>query len=214
MIGLSARAALLAGIILVAPGGCERPSASPAPADTPSPATVPVVSDPATLPAASQPVSSIMHLGGQPTIFPPARLRIESDGQRLVALLFSDDPRDALKDNYTGNSYYLRMPLDVSDQEELGQATWQFTAPSGADREDTPYGIYIGGRKAQLTPFQVMGRFRVDEAAGDTVVMLTGQFKLVDETTRRGPPQLISVAAEMPVAVDSDIEKKAVLQDQ
>lgn len=150
-----------------------------------------------------------MHIGGQSTVFPPARLRIESDGQRLIALLFSDDPRDALKDNYTGNSYYLRMPLDVSELDELAAATWQFTASSSADREDTPYGIYIGGRKAQLTPFQVTGRFAVDEPTGATSVMLSGQFKLVDESTRRGPVQLVGVAAEMPVKVDSDVERKA-----
>ena len=208
MIGRAAGAVFSIAIGFACAGGCERSDAPAPQAESPPPATTPAEVEPATLPAASQPVSSIMHIGGQPTVFPPARLRIESDGQRLVALLFSDDPRDALKDNYTGNSYYLRMPLDVSELEELGSATWQFAASSSADREDTPYGIYIGGRKAQLTPFQVMGRFSVDEPTGATHVMLSGQFKLVDETTRRGPVQLVGVAAEMPVKVDADIEPK------
>ena len=213
MIRRCAGAALLLGVALAATGlsgGCEEPQPAPAPppgdvAPATTPATKPM---PATAPA-TQPVSSVMNIGGHASVFPPARLRLETDGLHLIALLFSDDPRDALKDNYTGNSFYLRMELDIDDPAKLADATWQYATRSTSEREDSPYGIYLGGRKVRLSPFQVTGRFKVNqgEPTGVTSVLFSGQFIIVDESTRRGPAQVVLVAAEMPVKVDSDLRQ-------
>src|SRR5258705_264153 len=74
-----------------------------------------------------------------------------------------------------------------------------YPAPSGGDREDSPYGIYLGGKKLQLQPFEVQGAFKVNEEG--TAALISGQFQVVDDSTGRGPPQLIVVAANLPVRV-------------
>jgi len=143
-----------------------------------------------------------MNIAGHMTVFPAARMRLETDGQHLVALVFSDDPKAALKNNYTGNSFYLRMELDIDDRDKLADATWHYIAPSSGDREDSPYGIYLGGRKQQLQPYDVQGRFKVSDDG--TFALLSGQFQLVDEVLDRGPAQLFVVSAELPVKIDAD----------
>ena len=199
----------LLGMVLIV--GCEKPSAqstSSSPAPTSAPSEI-VTTAPATAPiaATTQPANSILNINGHSTPFPPARMRLETDGQHVVALVFSDDPKDALKDNYTGNSFYLRMELDIDSPEKLAEANWHFTAPSSGDREDSPYGIYLGGKKLQLQPYDVMGRFKVGEGGG-TDVLLSGQFQVVEEATTRGPPQLVPIGADIPVRVDAPDAKK------
>jgi hypothetical protein len=165
-----------------------------------------------------------MNINGHLTTFPAARVRLESDGRNLVALLYSNDPREALKSNYAGNSFYLRMVLDIDDASKLNDARWSYTAPSsGGDREaDSPYGIFLGGRKIALQPFDVKARFKVESAdasgggggggaspttnpsgGGATTVLLSGQFRILDDTPGRGPAQVLPVTAELPVQVDA-----------
>src|SRR4051812_23839538 len=95
--------------------GCDRAPVQPL-SPNGSPTTVPTTAPTTTAsvaPAASQPAPSLININGHSTVFPAARMRLESDGQHVVALVFSDDPKDALKDNYIGNSFYLRMELDI-----------------------------------------------------------------------------------------------------
>jgi hypothetical protein len=193
----------IAGMTIVsAMAGCDRPPAQ----SVPAPTTVPAPAATTTASAAStQPLNSLININGHSTAFPPARMRLETDGQHLVALVFSDDPKDALKDNYTGNSFYLRMELDVDSTEKLADANWHYTAPSSGDREDSPYGIYLGGKKIQLQPYDVMGRFKITD--GGTAVLLSGQFQVVEEATTRGPPQLVPVGADVPVRIEAETAK-------
>jgi hypothetical protein len=139
------------------------------------------------------------------TLFPAARLRLESDGQRLVALLFSDDPKDALRDNYTGNSFYLRFDLDVDSANQLADATWHYTAPSSGNSDsDSPYGIYLGGRKMQLQPYDFRGRFKCGDEG--TELLMSGQFKILNDTAEHGgPAQMVPVTADVPVRVEGDL---------
>ena len=154
----------------------------------------------------TQPASSLMNINGHLTSFPPARLRLESDGQNVVALLYSDDPREALKSNYTGNSFYLRMVLDIADPTKLADASWNYTAPSSSDREaDSPYGIFLGGRKIALQPFKVSARFKTEGDA--TSALLMGNFQVLDDTPGRGPAQVLPVSAELPVRIDTDTKR-------
>src|SRR5437016_1126518 len=108
--------------------GCEKRSQSMRAPVAPAPATAPskAATEPATQ-AATRPVS-IINIDGHSLIFPAARLRFEEDGDRVVALLFSDDPPAALKDNYEGNSFYLQIPLEIDDAKKLAGATWTFKA--------------------------------------------------------------------------------------
>ena len=174
-----------------------------APATT-APTTAATTAAGAVEPTATQPATSLMNINGHLTVFPPARLRLESDGQNVIALLYSDDPREAIKSNYTGNSFYLRMVLDIQDPQKLADATWNYTAPSsGGDRDaDSPYGVFLGGRKIALQPFKVSGRFKTEGDA--TTAMLIGNFQILDDTPGRGPAQVLPVSAELPVRVDAD----------
>ena len=190
-------------------GGGAGGAASPGPmtpsTTAPAATTTSTTTGPATpasaIEPASQPATSLMNINGHVTVFPSARLRLETDGQNVVALLYSDDPREALKRNYTGNSFYLRMVLDVSDPARLADATWNYTAPSGSDREaDSPYGVFLGGRKIALQPFKVSARFKVEGDA--TTAMVMGNFQVLDDTPGRGPAQVLPVSAEMPVQID------------
>ena len=188
-------------------GGGGSPSPGPIAPITTAPvngattsATAPATQASATEPA-SQPATSLMNINGHVTVFPPARLRLESDGQNVVALLYSNDPREALRSNYTGNSFYLRMVLDITDPARLADATWNYTAPSGTDREaDSPYGVFLGGRKIALQPFKVSAKFKVEGDA--TTAMVMGNFQVLDDTPGRGPAQVLPVSAELPVQVD------------
>ena len=183
-------------------GGSDAPSPGPVPPVTTAPSdTAPATTAAATEPVATQPATSLMNINGHLTVFPPARLRLESDGQNVDALLYSDDPREALKRNYTGNSFYLRMALDITDPEKLADANWNYTAPSAGDREaDSPYGIFLGGRKIALQPFMAGARIKVE--GEETTVLLLGNFQVLDDTPGRGPAQVLPVSAELAVQID------------
>ena len=175
--------------------GCgDRPVAS-----TTAPATPAAVKQAASEPAATQAASSFMKINNRLVVFPAARLKLETDGTHLTALLFSDDPPAAIKDDYDGNSYYLQMKLDVEDPKELGSATWTFKAPS-SEREDSPYGIYLNGKKIQLQPMEVGARFAGEDPQRMTVSM-AGQFQML-VAGDNGVPQMVLVAAELPVKVE------------
>jgi hypothetical protein len=125
---------------------------------------------------------------------------LEQEDDKIVATLYSDDPKEALKPNYTGNSFYLRMPLEISDAADLPQAQWQYQARSGAERDDLPYGIFLRGRQTQLQPFDVRATFARD--GNDVLVTLSGQFQIIDASTTRGPVRVTPVAAELNGRID------------
>ena len=191
------RALLLALIAIGA--GCEDPSSptpapkSPGATTTPAPASLPATTTAATVPAA------VIKVNGTPMEFPSARLRVEEENDKVVALLFSDDPREALKDNYKGNSFYIRMELDISDTTELSSATWHYAAPSAAEREDSPYGIFLTGRAVQLRPFKVDAAFRQDE---NVTIVMVGQFEVIDDKSDHGPPRMMPVETRLVARID------------
>jgi len=196
----------------LAAGGCDKPPTTPR-AST-SAATMPAAAA-AAAPAAqasTRPTFAVMNIDGHRVIFPAARLRLEDAGDHVNALLFSDDPPEAIKDNYQGNSFYLPMVLDIEDPKSLPGATWSHKSTSAAgEREDTPYGIYLSGRRTQLVPFDVRAKFSKGEP---TTLMIAGQFLVVRDmpTTAgsdgaKGLPQTAVVAAELPVRVDPPPKK-------
>jgi hypothetical protein len=225
-------ACLFAAAAVFAFAGCDdgstaspsprTPTTAPSAAVDPPPSritdTAPATTAAATTAEATQPASSVMNINGHLTTFPAARVRIESDGRDVVALLYSDDPREALKSNYTGNSFYLRMVLDIDDASKLVDAAWAYTAPSSGDREreaDSPYGIFLGGRRIALQPFDVRVRFKADgetaaarpttspSAPAAMTALISGKFRILDDTPGRGPAQVLPISAELPVQIDA-----------
>ena len=183
--------------------GCDR-----SPVATPGPSTAPAsdptlaaqaTTYPATGPASTQPRATSMLIDGRLVQFPPAKLVLKSRGG-VHALLFSDDPPDAIRDDYAGNSFYLDIVLDIEAPDQLATTKWIYKAPN-SERSDTVSGIYLDGRKKHLQPFDVVAEF--DHEPGRAVkVYLNGQFLLFgadDEPT--SPGQLIVVSAEIDAPV-------------
>jgi hypothetical protein len=183
----------VSGLIVCTILGCERESVTLAPAPATQPAT-----RPATPPAEAEhdaPSVATFLINGQLIEFPPARLALRARGGQVLALLYSDDPPEALGDDYRGNSFYLEMTLDVPEIAQIGQARWEFTAPN-SERADTVAGIWLDGRRQHLQPFDVAVEFEPDGPIIKTWVR--GHFLLFqagqDSTL---PGQIIPVSAEL-----------------
>jgi len=148
-----------------------------------------------------------MHINNRLVMFPPAKLKLTEEGSRLIALLYTDDPPEAVKDDYTGNSYYLQMALDVSDVKDLAKATWSHKSRT-SEREDSPFGIYLTGHKVQLQPHDRVRATFSDVEQGAATVTLNGEFLLWNDADSTGLPQAVVVSAEIPVTVESDTDHK------
>lgn len=184
---------------------CDKRPTTP----TAAPATsLSAATQPATTQAVTQPSISVMIIDGQRVVFPAARLRLEDSGDHLNALLFSDDPPEAIRDTYQGNSFYMQMALDIDDVQSLPGTIWTHKEPSQTQREDTPYGIYLAGRKTQLVPYDVRAKFSTDSP---TRLMVAGQFMILRAPGpggEKGLPETAVVTAEIPLKVEA--EKPAV----
>jgi len=173
--------------------GCGEPAAPPK--TSPAPATVPATQSATTEPATSKPSVSFMLINGKTVAFPLAKLRVDRKGSRVTALLFSDDPKDAINANYDGNSFYLEMDLDTDDVEDLAGAMWSYKSKI-SERQDSPYGIFLNGHKKQLQPMDVRALFEVNESA--TSIHIAGRFMSYTDD-ENVPPEIIAVDAKLPV---------------
>jgi len=175
--------------------GCERkpegaPSAGATGAPNETPATLPT-----TLPTRPPSFIAIEH---QPYEFPPARLSLQVRDGKVTALLFSDDPRDAINRDYLGHSYYLPMTLDIGSVDELPDAVWSCRV-SAADQSDSNAGIFLEGDRVQLVPTDVQVSFEpLDDR--ETVVILRGGFRWKDDD-RTAPLRIVSVSARLAAEV-------------
>lgn len=136
-----------------------------------------------------------MLIDGRRVEFPPAKLAVRTRGGQVLAVLYSDDPPEAIHDSYTGNSFYIEMLLDIADPNELATAHWSFKAPS-SDRTDTVTGIYLDGRKRQLQPSDVVVQF--DGSTTPLTVVLRGTFLLFEASQDHTiPGRLVPVAGDL-----------------
>lgn len=184
------RGGLIAVLTVVAAVGCRR-HAPPPPAP---PATQTVSVQPATQ---AKPVSpAIIGIGGQPFNFPPCKVvtRVTDGGLRVT--LYSDDPPDALRDGYVGNSFYFRFMLE--DAADLIGQQYQIRR-SANDTEETSDGLFIAGGRQTLRPRDVTIAFdRVDD---QTVVVLGGGFFLYEGQAGDGTAQVVQAHAELEATV-------------
>lgn len=207
---MAARAAMGAVVMVsavLAIAGCDRaPAPEPAaPAAATLPATAPATS-PATGPATTQAlVSTFLNIDDNIVEFPPARVRLDPGDEGLVALLFSDDPPAALEESYLGNSFYLQMPLDITDPKELPAAQWVHRSAS-SEREDAPYGIFMEGRRWHLQPDDVRADFTRD--ADQLEVSLRGTFLLFDSDNPKTPGRRVLVSGTFPVSLQARQRKQ------
>jgi hypothetical protein len=176
--------------------GCDRPKEAKLPAQEAA-ATAPMV-EPATQPAATLPSAPpiAMRIEDRAVEFPSAILRIGTSDDKVVALLYTNDPKDALKDQYAGNSFYFQMELDVEEMKDFADSDWRFKSTS-SEKGDTPYGIFLDGHRQQLQPVDVKISF--EPAGGDqTLVSISGQFLLVHVDDASQPSKVVQLLAEFP----------------
>ncbi len=183
---------LLGGLLCL--GGCDdagKPSrisvstATTRPSATQTSATTAPTTGPTTALSAS-----VMLVNGQTFEFPRARLRSASRAQTLM--LFTDDPKQAISDNYHLNSYYFDLKIDggAIDQLKAGTAI-HFKASSMTERVDTMHGIFLDGGRSHLQPFDV---YVALQETGDVVTArVWGQFLLFNTRDTTAPPQMVMV---------------------
>gem|GEM_PF-1504492 len=139
------------------------------------------------------PTASALTIGRSQQWFPPACLRLSTKDGKVIARLYSDDPREVLTGKATVNSYDLVMVLpDISDPADIAKATWVSHSAS-MDKQDTPYGIFLNNQEDILQPLDVTVRFQ--GRAPKVKVLLQGSFGLfhMADKTPHPAPVLVNV---------------------
>jgi hypothetical protein len=136
---------------------------------------------------------------GPSVAFAAARLAFTGKGGHgLVAVLFSDDPKEALKDNWTGDRYKFRMPLLITDRSQIDGRPYRMERPFDSSEEDTQEGIFFHGDDVHLEPIDLDVRFEMDN--GKVLVKMGGLFKQVDPN--RGEVQWYHVRGVLRATMD------------
>ncbi|HEV2294891.1 MAG TPA: hypothetical protein VGR35_13645 [Tepidisphaeraceae bacterium] len=204
---MSRRGAIAVVIALAALSGCEdRPVPDPDPVapapvpPAPSIGTRPSMKSLATAPATTQSAAeSLINIDGNLVLFPAAKMRIDSSDGKTVVRLFSDDPKGAALDaNYDGNSFYLQIELDPEDAKALDGVQLTYRAPS-SERDDSPYGIFLEGRRWVLQPADVRVTFEGSSSPLD--VQVSGTFLMFDSNDETAKPHHVKVHANLTATV-------------
>lgn len=174
---------------------------------------------PATQPVQDAPVH--ISIDGEPYEFPPAKLWLKRTGNHVRARLLSDDPPEALNRDWSGDSFYFELDMELpateqiashnsnDDQvagelttEDLEAAEWIFRSES-SERTPTKSGIFLGGA-SHLQPISVSVLF--DHVDQNTVmVTLEGIFADFDLTrpSEMTARRQVRVQAVLPAAAIS-----------
>lgn len=147
------------------------------------------------------PTASALTIGRSQQWFPPACLRLSSKDGKVIARLYSDDPREVLTGKATVNSYDLVMVLpDISDPADIAKAMWVSHSAS-MDRQDTPYGIFLNNQEDVLQPLEVTVHFQGQ--APNVKVLLQGSFGLfhMADKTPHPAPVLVDVRGVLNASV-------------
>jgi hypothetical protein len=174
-------------------GSATQPSGNP----QTSAAHIAPATAPTTGPVARAP--SILLLDQKPITFPPAIVQLRTRDGQMMAILMSDDPKDAIEDNYHGTSFYIEMPLDITDQKDLADYVYRYAAPS-TDRTDSPNGIFLDGNRVQLEPANMQVGFTAGED-GSMTVMLSGSFQRFETRDDTTSPNVVKVMAKLDALV-------------
>ena len=133
---------------------------------------------------------------GTPHQFPAARLRVSGKGDDgVTALLFSDDPKEAMDKDWTGDRYYFAMNLQPMAEarrleDRLNGAQWGFTA-SASEREENRNGLFLHGDQMHLEPVQVW--VQLEGQAPNVQVKIAGEFLQYDTSDPNAKPKRCQV---------------------
>jgi hypothetical protein len=113
-------------------------------------------------------------------------------------MLFSDDPKDAIDRDYAGNSYYLELTLELSGPDEKIDGAEHASESGTSEREDSPYGIFLQGRRWILQPDKL--RVTLSGEPPDVTADLAGVFLLFDTEDPTTPPRPVPVQGQLHAA--------------
>ena len=204
-----ATALILAPMLGLAAFGCDDAGPAGGPMVLrPNPTTVPVETTRPTPPVETvAPVEvedefveapAFITVDGQTLEFPPAKLYLKRDGERVTVKLFGREPEPAddreaaeLAQRFEGRNFYFEMQLDAPAEpgsdvaavsaDQLAQAEWAFAHEGESTRRaDTPSSIILGGQNLLLQPADVLVSF---EPLDETLVQVTlrGRFSQFDD---------------------------------
>jgi hypothetical protein len=144
--------------------------------------------------APAEPTASMLMINRAAQWFPPARLRLSSDKDgKVVARLYSDDPKDVLTGKETVNSYDIVMVLpDISDPADISKTVW-IDRSSSMDKQDTHYGIFLNGQQDVLQPMNVTVGFQGQAPRLNVIVRGTFNLYHISEQTPNPAPTMVSV---------------------
>jgi hypothetical protein len=143
----------------------------------------------------TQPASSFLTVDGRITKFPSARLRLTKTDDGVRALLFSDDPKEAISASYGGNSFYFDVPLKIAEPAEIAEADYSYRAPSSDSEEDSPNGIFLNGMRVHLQPQDIVITF--DGDSPKVMAHVAGRFLVVNTTAQSAPGQFVPVTGTL-----------------
>lgn len=170
--------------------GCKRPADPPAPAPTTRVSVS--TSQPATQPTTDVPATFIIN--NQAFVFPTPKLVAAVKDNALRVTLFSNDPPEALREGYTGNSFYFRFNLDGDSIEDLAGQQFVFRN-SYTEQEDSTNGLFIAGGRQTLRPAEAT--ISLEKSGSQMIVHINGTFKLIDETVAGDDAAVVRVQSMM-----------------
>jgi hypothetical protein len=136
--------------------------------------------------------------------FGPARLRLTSSNGKVIARLYSQEPKDVLSGKETVNSYDMQMSLEINDPSAISNAVW-VNRSSSMDRQDHPkIGIFLDTEHEVLQPMDVKVTFIGDGSRVKAVVQGTfAMFHLSDQMPNSAP-DVVPVVGVLDATVDQD----------
>jgi hypothetical protein len=161
---------------------------------TPPPATQPAE-------ASAEPTGSMLEIARLPQWFPPARLRLTAKEGKVIARLYSDDPREVLTGKEIVNSYDLRMTLpDISNPADVARTQYLFHSAS-MEKQDSPYGIFLNNQQDVLQPMNVKVTF--EGQSPRVKVLIQGTFSRfhISDLNPNPAPAIVNVAGYLDAKV-------------
>lgn len=111
-------------------------------------------------------------------------------------MLHSDDPPEAAREGYHGNSFYFDFKVPDLDRDVV-LGTVVRLKPAAVEHDDVADGIMIDGQRLILSPVDATISF---EPAGDHMMAkLSGVFQLTDSDKPALVPATLNVTARMAV---------------
>lgn len=214
----SRRWVLAAAVSSLLLAGCDEPKQSSATAPATQPSQVQQVAnsadyakpavpeaDPTTKPAPLPEISTLLVKEtsasddlGLLYQFPRARLHINREDKTVV--LYTDDPKTGIDTGYSGNSYYLAIPLEGEEMVKLDGYYWKFRA-AGSEHRESADGIFCSGQRYHFQPVTLEVWLKGE---GPTMqVAVIGDFMKFDTQQNNQPGALVHINGVVSAKVDS-----------